>query len=233
VHECLVNSISFRVEGAEVIRRVESIGRSSVEEATVRKLVEHAQKIARPMAFYRIGCIEGRGPGWVEIHGVRLESRRLAEYTSEVNRVFLYIATCGSRLEDWSRMLSGDEEVAIAEVIKEMALEQVRKAMYRHMSETWHVDISDAEEIHPGDKHGWSVTHMPVLFHLLGDTQARVGVSLTSRFELLPKRSAVGVIIPSGCNAITCNYCPNEECQNRKAPCREEELRKTYNLAGV
>ena len=85
MHECLVNSIPFRVTDAEVIRRMESNGQPDTDRSTVSRMVEQAREVARPLAFYRIGCIEGRGEDWVDIHGVRLESRGLRERTSHVN----------------------------------------------------------------------------------------------------------------------------------------------------
>jgi hypothetical protein len=196
-------------------------------------MVEQAREVARPLAFYRIGCIEGRGEDWVDIHGVRLESRGLRERTSHVNRVFFYVATCGLRLDEWSRTLVSNEEVSIAEVIKEMALEQAREEMFEHMAETWRIDVSSVEEYSPGVGQGWSITQMPLLFQLLGDTQARLGVSLTSSFEYLPKTSVAGMIIPDRCEVETCQYCPNEECEKRMAPCHEEEVQKQYSLVGV
>ena len=63
-------------------------------------MIKLAQPAARPKGLYRLACITGRGEGWVEIEGVRFDSKVLSKSLEAIDSVVLYVFTCGKELED-------------------------------------------------------------------------------------------------------------------------------------
>ena len=64
----------------------------------------------------------------------------------------------------------------------------------------------------------WPIEQQGKLFRLLGDTPARIGVSLTQDNMIIPPRSISGLHYPSGKTFRTCRACRIENCPDRLAP---------------
>ena len=75
--------------------------------AELQGMIAEMRGIARPKAAFRIGYVEARTDNSVTINGLTFNSRVLQVNLAEAHRVFFYLATCGTELEEWSRNLEG------------------------------------------------------------------------------------------------------------------------------
>ena len=65
-------------------------------------LVAKACRIARPKAVYTTSYITGRGSDFMLLDAVRMDSRVMPVNLAKVHRVFPYVATCGTEVDEWS-----------------------------------------------------------------------------------------------------------------------------------
>jgi hypothetical protein len=64
------------------------------------ELVKKVQAIAKPKALYKAAFIDEKGEDSVTLDGVRFTSRVLRKNLDAVERVFPYIATCGTEVDN-------------------------------------------------------------------------------------------------------------------------------------
>ena len=70
------------------------------DEANVLALVDRATKAMKPKALYDVCYIDDRGEDFVTMADVTFTSRVLAVNLKDAHRVFPYIVTCGTELDD-------------------------------------------------------------------------------------------------------------------------------------
>jgi hypothetical protein len=63
----------------------------------------------------------------------------------------------------------------------------------------------------------WPITEQAKLFSLFGDTEKAIGVRLTERMLMLPRKSISGILFPSEEEFKACRLCPREKCPSRRA----------------
>ena len=74
--------------------------------------------------MFKVSYIEDRGHDFVVIDGIKFTSRVLRINLEETYRVFPYIVTCGTEIDQWSKSISGFMESYWVDGIKEMALRE-------------------------------------------------------------------------------------------------------------
>jgi hypothetical protein len=81
----------------------------------------------------------------------------------------------------------------------------------------------------PGSLPNWPITEQKPLFSLIGKTEELVGVRLTDSMLMLPRKSISGIVFPTEVTFSSCQLCPRERCEGRKAP-YDEALKEKYGL---
>ena len=181
----------------------------------VRELARAAESIARPKALYRPADVQSRGDDFVIIEGVTFKSRVLRVNLDPVHRVFPYVATCGTELEEWSRSLGGMLESFWADGIKRLALTAARETLNTHLAERY--GLTRAATMNPGSLPDWPLDQQRPLFALMGDTKKTIGVELTDSLLMLPTKTVSGIRFATEITYENCQLCPREECPGRRA----------------
>lgn len=179
-------------------------------------LAEEAQRIARPKALYRIAFLNSRDEESVTIEGIRFTSRVLSVNLQKAHRVFAYMATCGTELDDWSHGKSDPLQQFWAEAIKESALRAAIKAMNEDLENRY--KPGKTSTMNPGSLLDWPLKQQRPLFALLGDPQTAIGVRLTQSFLMVPNKSVSGIRFPTEESFESCLLCPAVDCPGRRAP---------------
>ena len=81
--------------------------------------------------------------------------------------------------------------------------------------------------MNPGSLEDWPISEQRQLFSILGDVESLIGVRLTDSFLMLPIKSVSGVYFPKEITFQSCQLCPRERCQGRRAP-YDEKLKGKY-----
>lgn len=216
----------------------------------LQAMVEQAKSIANPKAFYRLAFIEcvdedrvyldantGASmhsddhsnqitPARLNLDGYHFTSRVLRINLERLQRVFLYIATCGVELEEWSKSFDDILVRYWADAIMSAALSAARLALKADLVERYQPGVLSS--MNPGSLEDWPITEQVPLFALLGDVQEFTGVRLTESMLMLPTKTVSGLFFASQESFASCQLCPRPGCPNRRAEYQPGLMDKKY-----
>lgn len=190
------------------------------------RLIGEGQRIARPKALYRLGFIESRDGDTVTIDGVVFTSRVLRVNLEQAHRIFVYVATCGREIQQWTLAQSDLLYQYWAEALEESAVRCAVQALNAHINATYHPGPTST--MAPGSLGNWPLSEQRALFALLEDTQADIGVELTASLLMVPTKSVSGIRFPTQQSFESCQLCPRETCPGRRAPYDENLYARRY-----
>ncbi|MEW6265058.1 MAG: vitamin B12 dependent-methionine synthase activation domain-containing protein [Thermodesulfobacteriota bacterium] len=184
-------------------------------------LAGEALTIARPRAVIRLAYIDALEDDRVMVEGVRFVSRLLADKLAQTHRVFAYVATCGTELDEWASSKNDMLRRFYAEEINALALVTARKTLLEEIDRRF--KPGQVSAMSPGSLPEWPIEQQGPLFELLGSPAQVIGVRLTSSFLMLPVKSVSGIYFPTETPFFSCQLCPREKCPGRKAPYQAAE----------
>lgn len=211
----LLENVPFRLELDVLLDHVHCEADSPLA-AEAGALLNAATVVARPKGAYKLAAIDGRGPDWVTIAGTTFNSRVLAVNLADLQRVFPFVATCGTELEEWSRELPDPMHQFWADAIKEAALREAIDATGNHLNASF--GLGRRSTMNPGSLEDWPIDEQRPLFSLFEGVIELVGVSLNESFLMSPVKSVSGLWFETGRGFQNCLLCPRENCPNRRAP---------------
>lgn len=221
----ILDTIPFRLDSAHLLKEMRIPDNSDYAEQLMA-LTAAAHAVACPKAAYRIAPVQTCIDKTVCIDGVSFSSRVLCVNLGQTNRVFAYVATCGVELEEWSMSIDGMLENFWADHIKEKAVYAATRFLRKHIAERY--QPGRLSSMSPGSLPDWPISQQPVLFSLLGNTEAAVGVHLTPSKLMIPTKSVSGLLFPKEETFASCQLCPMVQCPNRKAPYNKDLFDTRY-----
>ena len=191
-------------------------------------LASKVQEIGRPKALYKVSFIDEKGADSITIDGVTFTSFALRKNLDSIERVFPYIATCGTEIDDieieqgdlqrklWLAFLKGN--------LLEISIQYLREHLDRRHK------VSKLATMNPGsgDASVWPIEQQRELFSLFGDVEKLIGVRLTKSLVIAPDMSVSGILFPTETDFQSCQLCHRENCRFRRAPF-DRELWESIN----
>ncbi len=199
--EELAESLKIRPESPQMVR--------------LKELIEKAQIIGRPKAFYKMAFIQEKKEDQVLVDGVTFTSRVLRVNLEKAHRLFPYLATCGEELEEWSKNLEDFLDKYLGDAIKEKALRLDLDFLYKDLVRRF--QPGQLSRMNPGSLPDWPLAEQVPLFTLLGEGPSAIGVRLNESFLMLPIKSVSGIWFPTEESFESCRLCPRENCPGRRA----------------
>ena len=224
------DNIPVDLETSRVLKFMGMRSSNQQIERIVQELVEVARSVARPKAVYKVSYIDDKDGDTVTIDGVRFTGRVLRINLDQVERVFPYIATCGTELEEIAVASSDVMKSFCFEEIKIMVLRSAVAYLSNHLTE--HYALGKMSRMSPGSLESWPVAQQKELFSLFGDVEELIGVRLAKSCVMFPLKSASGIYFPTEIKFESCQLCPREKCIGRRAP-YDPELAKKYREDAV
>ena len=215
MNSVIVDDIPFQVDRAAVARRLR-IAEGSDYARELDRLATQAEQVARPKALYRLGFIDDRGDDYVVVNGVTLSSRILSVNLAQAYRVFLYVATCGTEIEQWARGLDDLLQRYWADALQESALRAASRALHRDLIDRYRP--GKTATMAPGSLSEWPLSEQRPLFATMGDVQGAIGVQLSESMLMIPAKSVSGIRFPTTESFESCQLCPRVDCPGRRAP---------------
>jgi hypothetical protein len=197
----------------EVCRRLHMKPDGDVSE--IQLLIDVAMLLIEPRAIYDVRYIEEKLEDTIIVDGVRFKSRVLRKNLDRVERIFPFVITLGSKLGEKQTAGSDLLENFYLDTIGNVALNSARKQLKRHLESKF--ALEKISSMAPGSLADWPIEEQAPLFKLLGDVDASIGVKLTDSMLMLPAKSISGVYFPAEVSFISCQLCPRERCESRKA----------------
>ncbi len=183
------------------------------------ELLEHvriAKAIARPKALYLSASILLPRAQTVEVLGHSIENPILYANLQRLNRVFVFIITCGVELAEWKNSLSSAVDRFFADLVSEHALGAAYNHLAAHITAAYHAH--GLASMNPGSTPGWQIEDQRIIFSILKNAKEKIGVELRDSFFMVPTHSASGILFESEKGYQNCQLCALENCPNRSAP---------------
>lgn len=221
----LLDDIDFELHTGRLLKKLRVDPESSFARH-LADMVRQANEVARPRAYYLIGAIQSRGEDRIVIDDVTLTSKVLQINTREVNRVFPFVATCGSEIEAWAGTFS--------EMIDRYHADELRLAVLREAMAQVERDITrrfgsvKLGQMQPGSLKDWPIHEQEPLFRILGEGAAKIGVSLKENLLMVPGKSESGIYFEDEKGFKSCCLCPVEHCPSRHEPYDPELYQRDY-----
>lgn len=214
--ETLVD-IPCRLDADALMRKARVLPGTDDAEVFAQLLAE-AQRVARPKAAFKEAYVEARSDQTVTIDGVTFTSRALRINLDGAERVFPYVATCGTEL-DGVRTDPGEFLAPYwLDTIKEAVLPLATDHLHEYLHRTYALPKTSAMSPGSGDATVWPIEQQRELFDLLGDVHGAIGVRLTESFLMVPAKTVSGIHFPTEIDFQSCQLCRRERCQFRQAP---------------
>lgn len=220
----ILDQIIFKPD-FDAISAVLRLRKNSKNEKRLTDLLDQAVSIAKPKGAYAESFIDEIGNDYVIIDKVRLNGKLLPVNLKNITRVFPYLATCGTELEEWAAKIEGIREGFWADTIMMFALGSAIGEIDRHMEK--HLNPGARSSMNPGSLEEWPIEEQAGLFRLLADSNSKIGVKLTESFIMSPLKSVSGIFFPSEHSYENCQLCRRDKCPGRRAPF-DGSLRKDF-----
>ena len=186
--------------------------------AMMEERFAEALRVARPKAAFRACDLRGIEGGQVQVEDALFSSEVLAGQLAGLHRVYAYVVTCGTEVDEWTR---GEEDAVVAlwlDGIKEMILNEARRQFFALLRGRYGMETLSSMSPGSGDLEVWPITQQKPLFALLRGAEAATGVRLTDSCLMLPTKSVSGLAYPAEVSFVTCRMCSRADCPGRKAP---------------
>lgn len=212
----ILDTIPFALDTAAFLAELKlKPGTRSAE--GLASFIEEARSIARPRAMYREAFIDERtGPG-VVIGGVEFESLALRKNLERVERVFPYVATCGTEIDEYARELKDFALKSRAGIVKLRILYQAVDYLRGLIEETCGTGTLSAMNPGSGEAGVWPFEQQHRLFSLMEGDEEKIGVTLASTGIMSPDMTVSGIFFPSETTYRNCQLCRREDCPGRRA----------------
>jgi hypothetical protein len=209
----ILNNIRISLDMQEIKKALHM--ESSEDSVHVQTLIKEVQPLIKPRAIYRDCYLESKPEDALIIDGIRFTSRVLRRHMDSVGRVFPFVVTIGSKLEEYTRACKDFLKQYYFDTIGNIALITVRKYLEDHLRSKY--ALGCISYMSPGSLKDWDLEGQRPLFSILGDVRATIGVSLTETLLMIPTKSLSGIFFPTEIPFYSCQLCPRENCQSRKA----------------
>lgn len=225
MNSIVLDEIPFKIELADVAGHL-NIDADSDDYEIFAGLLEKARNIARPKALYRVSAVEVKGADDVIIDDIPFKSNILKINIENVSRVFPFVVTCGTEIDEWSLTVTDLLENYWVDRIKEMILGCAESYLRGHIKEIF--QIKSLSAMNPGSLEDWPLSEQQSLFRVLGNVHESIGVELSGSYLMKPIKSVSGIYFQTETQYENCQLCPRQSCPNRRMPYDENMLHGKY-----
>lgn len=215
MNDVIIDKIPFKVDRNNLFSMLK-MADDCDESNEITGLINEAEVLGRPKAIYTEAYIDSKHEDTVVINGIIFNSRVLRVNLDSIHRVFPFVVTCGTELENWANSINDYLKRFIADTIKQMALGIAMNYLSSHIKE--YKSPGKLSSMRPGSLEDWPLSEQKKLFSLFEDCRKTIGVELTESFLMVPLKSVSGIFFPTEINFESCQLCLRENCPNRRAP---------------
>jgi len=212
----VLDNISVKLDPGEVLKRLRLGDKSEHIENSVQQIIEIVRPIVRPKAIYEVSYVDSKNEDSLDVGGTRFTSRVLRVNLDKIERVFPYIATCGSEVDEITIPSEHLMENFYLDTIKGMVLGSAISYLKDYLTRNY--ALGQVTHMNPGSLDDWPVTQQKELFSIFGNVEDCIGVKLTESYLMIPLKSVSGIYFPTQIKFESCQLCPREECSGRRAP---------------
>jgi hypothetical protein len=192
-------------------------------------LINTALTLTTPKAIYSIEYPEFYNNSSVTIAGKEYQStvlRKNIEHSNS-NRVILFILTIGKNLEMEAEKCTDYFNNYLLNKIGDFILRQARQQLQDHLQNKY--GFKTLSRMSPGSLPDWPLEEQSKLISSLGNVDGNLGVHLNESLLMVPRKSVSGIFFSSEIIFFSCQLCPRNNCDDRKAPYDTIKVQEYYN----
>ena len=227
MNEIVCTELSYTFVKEDLLKRLhceeddEIYGRAS-------ELIEDAKSALRPaFAIKKFYIDEIRNDG-IYIQGNFFKSKIVANKLKEEKDVYVYIATCGRRINTLIDGTDDELDKYIYDQLSYLAYLQAMEKMSAAVEDCF--GIKRHIRLCPGSIIDWSIGDVCKIFTLMEGLYQQIDVNVLDSGLINPLKSTSGMFYPTEEEFDSCAICPRANCENRKMPFDEELHDKMVNL---
>ncbi len=217
----VLTEIPFKIDHLAIAKKLH-IEPSSDEYEELAEILKKAAAAARPKAVYKPIFIEESSSDYVVLGDRKMLSTVLPKNLEGIHRVFAYVATCGTEIEEYSKTVSDILHGWWMNTIMEDALGQAMLALRKRIKTDF--DIKKMASMSPGSLPDWPISEQTKLFSLFGNVEELIGVKLTDSMLMIPAKSVSGFYFETDIDYVNCQLCQRQNCPSRKKPFDEKKF---------
>ena len=181
----------------------------------VQALMDRALQLMDPRTAFSAEYPDAMQESSVRIAGQEFQSGVLRKNLEGVGRVFPFVITLGPALEEEESRLEDLLDRYLLDKIGDLILRQTSRQLQEYLQTRY--AITKLSSMSPGSLPDWPIHEQKKLFGLLGDVPGRLGVHLNESLLMIPRKSVSGLYFPTEVSFFSCQLCPRENCEARKA----------------
>ena len=224
----ILDEITVSISLDELRKRLH-MGKDS-EMGEIQPLIDVAVQLIEPRVLYDISYVDKKFEDGVKLAGRRFKSHVLRKNLDKVERVFPFVITLGPGLDEKQAASTDLLDSFYLDTIGNVALNSARQYLKRHLKSQFALD--KLSSMAPGSLADWPIEEQAPLFKLLGDVHTSIGVQLTDSLLMLPAKSISGIYFPTEASFFSCQLCPRERCESRKAK-YDPRLAEEYGIKKI
>jgi len=212
----VLDRIPFSLDSDALAERLH-VHPSTDDGAQFARLVELATDRGRPKAVYRAAYVESIEGAAVTIDGITFTSRMLAKNLASVGRVFAFVSTCGTEMDEVFDARDDILQEFWWDNIKQEVLRNATRHLNAHLESRFRLSKTAGMSPGSGDATVWPIEQQEPLFALIGDVEGAVGVRLTDSCLMIPNKTVSGVRFQAEKDFRACQVCHRQDCPGRGA----------------
>jgi len=191
-------------------------------------LAAEGKTLAHPKALFLDFETTVSGERSIRIGETVFECRVLRINLEEQRRAFPALATCGRELGEWAAGQDNILHQFWAKALADEVLVSAVTALETAISQRHGTEIISF--MTPGSLDDWPLSQQRQLFELFGEGAARIGVSLTDSYLMVPASTLSCLAFESDSRFHSCLLCPRNDCLSRRAAYDESLLTTRYGI---
>lgn len=223
----VLNHIPFAIDLHALLSELR-VPHDGEDAKAIHELADNAAALAKPKAVYKVSYVQRRDSDNIHIDGVVFGSRVLSANLRKVQRVFPYVATCGTELDQIDIPSADFTRKYWLDSIKGMALHTAMEYMRDYLRRKYFLEKTATMSPGAAEVETWPIEQQKQLFSLFGSVQDLIGVRLTDSLLMIPNKSVSGILFPTEISFKSCQVCRRKNCPSRVAGF-DEKLMKSYS----
>ncbi len=178
------------------------------------ELLDAARSFLAPAFVIRRFELEKATEQGIEIGGIELTSRIVAQKAAAAKYVYAYLATCSMGIE---QLIADTPKVSDKYLLDQLAYLAYLQAMEASVAAAESVfAVKRQVRLCPGSVIDWPVEETKKIFALLEDLVQQLAVSIDDNGLMRPLKTTVGIFYASDEEFESCSLCPRAVCPSRR-----------------
>lgn len=221
----LIDNIGFDPD-IDLIAKKLRINQDADEYIELKDLLDEVKNVARPKAVYKPVFVNETGEDYVTLDGQKMQSKVMPQNLKDVNRVFAYVATCGTELEEYAKTVTDYLHSWWMNSIMEFVLGDAISTLRARVKRAF--VLGKIAAMSPGSLPDWPISEQKKLFSVIGDVEELIGVTLTDSMLMVPAKTVSGFYFETDTNYVNCQLCTKANCPSRRQPFDEKKYKSVF-----